>query len=68
MILTTTSWMGGRNPFLGIAYIVVGCICIVMGVLFLAIHILVGKKFVVFPLLLFYQIINQSLLYNLISF
>ena len=26
--------MGGRNPFLGIAYIVVGGLCIILGALF----------------------------------
>jgi len=46
-ILTTTSWLGGKNPFLGIAYIVVGCICILLGVMFLVIHIKYGKKYVV---------------------
>lgn len=38
-ILTTTSWMGGKNPFLGIAYIVVGCLCLMFGFVFLIIHL-----------------------------
>ena len=47
MLLTTTSWLGGKNPFLGIAYLVVGSICILLGVVFLIIHIRVGKRYVV---------------------
>lgn len=44
IILTTTSWLGGKNPFLGIAYLVVGCICIVLGAVFLIIHLKWGRK------------------------
>jgi hypothetical protein len=32
--------MGGRNPFLGIAYIVVGGICILMGAIFTGTHLI----------------------------
>ena len=32
--------MGGRNPFLGIAYVIVGGICIVLGVLFTVAHLI----------------------------
>ncbi len=44
VILSQTSVLGGKNPFLGIAYIVVGSICLIIGVIFLFVHIKHGKK------------------------
>ncbi|GJQ12776.1 hypothetical protein GpartN1_g4567.t1 [Galdieria partita] len=35
LVLSTTTWLGGSNRFLGILYIVVGCIAIVLAVGFL---------------------------------
>ena len=32
--------MGGRNPFLGIAYVVVGGLCIVLGAIFTVTHLI----------------------------
>jgi hypothetical protein len=40
VVITTRTVMGGRNPFLGIAYIVVGGICILLGALFTATHLI----------------------------
>ncbi|KAF9111208.1 hypothetical protein BGX27_005238 [Mortierella sp. AM989] len=39
LVISTVSFMGGRNPFLGIAYIVVGVLCVVLGLLFTARHL-----------------------------
>ncbi|XP_050411331.1 cell cycle control protein 50A isoform X2 [Patella vulgata] len=44
IILTTTSWLGGKNPFLGIAYLVVGSLCIILGVIFSVIQLKWGKR------------------------
>eukprot|EP00771_Trimastix_marina_P000091 gnl/Trimastix_PCT/1095.p1 GENE.gnl/Trimastix_PCT/1095~~gnl/Trimastix_PCT/1095.p1 ORF type:complete len:337 (-),score=73.70 gnl/Trimastix_PCT/1095:91-1101(-) len=35
-VITKTTWIGGKNDFIGIAYIVVGAVCIALGGLFAA--------------------------------
>jgi len=45
LVISTSSWMGGKNPFLGIAYIVVGSICVVLGIGFLIRHLVAPRKF-----------------------
>lgn len=42
--LTTRSVIGGRNPFLGIAWIVAGGICLVLSIVFLIINLVVPRK------------------------
>lgn len=38
VILSTTSWIGGKNSFLGIAYIVVGSLCLVVSIALCLVH------------------------------
>lgn len=38
--ISTTSWLGGRNDFLGLAYIVIGGLCIVLAIVFLLKHLI----------------------------
>ncbi|EPE33391.1 hypothetical protein GLAREA_06404 [Glarea lozoyensis ATCC 20868] len=44
IVISTGTVMGGRNPFLGIAYVVVGGICVVLGALFLVTHLVKPRK------------------------
>jgi len=39
VVLSTTSWIGGKNDFLGIAYLTVGCLCVLLGLIFLIKHL-----------------------------
>ena len=34
ILISTRTVLGGKNPFMGIAYVVVGGICVVLGALF----------------------------------
>lgn len=38
MVLSTTSWLGGKNDFLGYAYIVVGALCVLLALAFFVKH------------------------------
>ncbi|KAL9533367.1 Phospholipid-transporting ATPase accessory subunit [Sphaerulina musiva] len=44
ILLSTRTIMGGRNPFLGIAYIVVGGLCILLGGLFTVTQLIRPRK------------------------
>jgi hypothetical protein len=43
IVISTTSWLGGRNPFLGYAYIVIGALCVVLAAIFGIKHKVSGR-------------------------
>lgn len=43
-VLSTTTWIGGKNPFLGYAYIVVGAICFLQSIIFAVKHKVSPRK------------------------
>ncbi|KAI9027181.1 CDC50/LEM3 family [Phycomyces nitens] len=44
IVLTGTSFLGDRNSFMGLAYIIMGCICAFLGVVFLGWHFFKPRK------------------------
>lgn len=39
LILTTQNWLGGKNSFLGVAYMVTGIICVFLAIAFALLHV-----------------------------
>eukprot|EP00245_Coleochaete_scutata_P003746 TRINITY_DN15601_c0_g1_i1.p1 TRINITY_DN15601_c0_g1~~TRINITY_DN15601_c0_g1_i1.p1 ORF type:complete len:358 (+),score=62.04 TRINITY_DN15601_c0_g1_i1:109-1182(+) len=39
IVLSTASWLGGKNDFLGIAYLTVGCLCLFLSLIFFIVHL-----------------------------
>lgn len=39
LVLTTKNWLGGKNNFLGIAYVITGGFCIFLSILFALLHV-----------------------------
>ncbi|KAI8346778.1 CDC50/LEM3 family [Blakeslea trispora] len=44
IVFTSTSFLGDRNSFMGLAWIVMGCVCTFLGVVFLGWHFLKPRK------------------------
>lgn len=40
ILLSTRTVLGGKNPFMGIAYVVVGGVCVLLGALFTIAHLI----------------------------
>jgi hypothetical protein len=44
IVLSTSSWLGGANNFLGVAYLSVGCICMALAIAFAALVAAKGRR------------------------
>ncbi|CAG8556457.1 537_t:CDS:2 [Paraglomus brasilianum] len=44
IVFSTVSFLGGKNPFLGIAYVAVGVLCVILGSVFTAKHLLKPRQ------------------------
>ncbi|KAI9276697.1 CDC50/LEM3 family [Phascolomyces articulosus] len=44
IVLSGTSFLGNKNPFMGLSYIIMGCACTILGVVFLGWHFFRPRK------------------------
>ncbi|CAO3591479.1 unnamed protein product [Absidia cylindrospora] len=44
IVISGTSFLGDRNPFMGLAWIIMGCVCAFLGVVFLGWHFFKPRK------------------------
>ncbi|KAJ9086112.1 alkylphosphocholine resistance protein lem3 [Entomophthora muscae] len=44
LVFSTISFLGGKNPYLGLAYLCLGSICVVLGLAFTARHLMYPRK------------------------
>lgn len=59
IVLTTSSWVGGRSLYIGVVYLAVGCVLLILSLVFFIIHLKMSKRWV----LLSYVLINFSNIY-----
>ncbi|XP_059440413.1 putative ALA-interacting subunit 2 [Corylus avellana] len=45
LVLSTSSWLGGKNDFIGAAYIVVGSVCLLVAIVFILLHIKCSRPY-----------------------
>lgn len=44
LVLSTTSWLGGKNPFLGYSYLTVGIVCLVLAAVFITKQVVAPRQ------------------------
>ena len=44
IVLSTSTWLGGRNHFLGVAYLVVGAVCLMLAAVFALLVAVKGRR------------------------